>query len=623
MTLPIMIGSFWRFFKRVSFCLIILLSCCAEIAKAQSAPAVVVSTSPISLDRTVPKIPKVESLPGGDSGVVIYSSARWKILRRVPSGYLAIYESEGRMGWRPVDVALEWRRNTYPMLAMETSQGLFFVGYDKINNLPSGRRQGLKREGFDLYLINNATKGFPERIVENMKLGGIDTLLYGVARKNQIHLCGASACLTVALGINGRVNVKSWELDALEHFDIVELIFRQGDAIALIRKHTIENPALSSPIPDQPYLLAVLTPTSVSTLPLPTESGIPFGLEWKANSVVIRLAKHQADYQNVIRYDLGRMPFSGVMDFGSNNLEGRVAWSQAYYLNGLVSLLQTHAAADKHLRSSVRSRIVAEVELLRRLVGAPYPGMASSRYSIDREPIIFALHLGRTLSLLANCRLAGITGLRLKQAEFLLQKQLLDLDVTVETLALPNPLDEKQSTLIYRRGSPFWADGVNVPNNYNSGYVLGLLASGNRDGIRRARQIERSILRSEFDKKLPVIWRYWSGLGDKGWQEISGVSLNTPSWSGNGGAPAHISYRTMDAEALVRLHTAVPDAVSSGLIDHFASLASRGWLLPFINQSLRDDGRSQPLQPAVIRYYGRSSAAWEIQSQVAALREGF
>ena len=130
-------------------------------------------------------------------------------------------------------------------------------------------------------------------------------------------------------------------------------------------------------------------------------------------------------------------------------------------------------------------------------------------------------------------------------------------------------------------------------------------------------------MRSEFDKKLPVIWRYWSGLGDKGWQEISGVSLNTPSWSGNGGAPAHISYRTMDAEALVRLHSAVPDAVSSGLIDHFADLASRGWLLPFINQSLRDDGRSQPLQPAVIRYYGRSSAAWEIQSQVAALGEGF
>src|SRR4029079_16656760 len=41
----------------------------------------------------------------------------------------------------------------------------------------------------------------------------------------------------------------------------------------------------------------------------------------------------------VLRKDLEHNPLSGVMELGSNNYEGRIPWSQVYYLNGLLDLI--------------------------------------------------------------------------------------------------------------------------------------------------------------------------------------------------------------------------------------------------------------------------------------------
>lgn len=76
----------------------------------------------------------------------------------------------------------------------------------------------------------------------------------------------------------------------------------------------------------------------------------------------------------------------------------------------------------------------------------------------------------------------------------------------------------------------------------------------------------------------------------------------------------------MDAIALSHLHRSDRNAVSARLMDHFADLAARGWLLPFVNEELHIGGRARPLEPEVARYYSRSAAAWEFQSQIAALR---
>ena len=379
------------------FCLVV------QSAVAEPVTVSIADTLPGSFDQAAPRVPAVLDLRP-ESGVVLYSSPRWQILRRTPSGYLEVYKCNRLSNCRRLDLSLEWRRNTYPMFAIESGPGLFVVGYDVVANLPSGRRIGVVREGYDLYLFSGQTAGEPDRIAENLNLGGIDTLLYASASAepvDRIDLCGANRCLSVDVR-NRRAS--SWKTGALTQYDIVELAFRGQSAIALIRKKTSEQVELSSPIPRRPFQLALLTPAGVKIQPLPTEQGVPWGLEWQGNSAVLRIAEHAPDLADVLRYDLARMPFSGVMEFGANNLEGRVAWNQVYYLQGLISLLRAHPAADGAIRETARRRLAAEINRMRRLIGTRYPGLMSKRYSVDREPIIFALHLGRVLDLLENWR---------------------------------------------------------------------------------------------------------------------------------------------------------------------------------------------------------------------------
>jgi hypothetical protein len=439
-------------------------------------------------------------------------------------------------------------------------------------------------------------------------------------RGQQVDLCGSNRCLTV----KPRGKVVTWELGVLVPYDLVELSFRgqaQG-AVALVRKKTIEKLDTHSPIPSEPFQLAILTPTGVVLQSLPVNQGTPWGVEWQGDSVVLRIARREADYRAVLRYDLARMPFSGVMDFGVNNHEGRVAWSQVYYLQGLVSLLQAHPVTDESLNAAVRKRLEAEVDYIARLTRNDYPGLAARRYSIDREALPFALHLGRVAHLLGNVKDAGVSDATMKSALSALEQKLLTLDDTVEQQILLSAVDNGLPTLAYRRGLPFWADGANVPHNYVSGYMSGLLADGGISGIQRSRQLARFILDSEFSGKLPVTWRYWAATGGTGWKEQSGISLNTPAWVGDRGALAHITYRSMDAVSLAQLERlAPPGVVSQKLIEHFAALTARGWLLPFVNEELRIKDRARPLEETVARYYSRSAAVWELQSQTAALRD--
>lgn len=194
------------------------------------------------------------------------------------------------------------------------------------------------------------------------------------------------------------------------------------------------------------------------------------------------------------------------------------------------------------------------------------------------------------------------------------------LDETVERQVSLSAEFKGLRTLAYRRGVPFWADGTNVPHNYVSGYLSGLLANGDEKGVQHARKLAKFILVAEFSENLPISWRYWAATGDAGWSEQEGVSLNTPVWGGNGGASAHITYRSMDAVALAQLQRLAPDSVPRKLVEHFGDLAKRGWILPFVNEELRIQSRARMLDAEVGRYYSRSAAAWELQSQVAALR---
>ena len=118
---------------------------------------------------------------------------------------------------------------------------------------------------------------------------------------------------------------------------------------------------------------------------------------------VYRLAKTGPEYIQVFNYDLNRMWPGGIMEYGANNLEGRIAWSQVYYLHGLLSILSgqvPHLAPDKN--GILQRRVKDELQLVISLSEKEYPGYRVKRYSIDREPLLFALHLGRIAALLVR-----------------------------------------------------------------------------------------------------------------------------------------------------------------------------------------------------------------------------
>jgi hypothetical protein len=89
---------------------------------------------------------------------------------------------------------------------------------------------------------------------------------------------------------------------------------------------------------------------------------------------------------------------------------------------------------------------------------------------------------------------------------------------------------------IYRKGSPYWCDGVGVPFNQNLGLARTMLKIYQATGD--TRYIDRVVkIASHFKNNLVLstdryVWNYWWGDGYDGWVESQQVSANTPSYKG-------------------------------------------------------------------------------------------
>ena len=59
---------------------------------------------------------------------------------------------------------------------------------------------------------------------------------------------------------------------------------------------------------------------------------IPHRLRMERGQAAYDLAKSTADLERLMRFDLEHNQLSGVMELGTNNYEGRIAWSQIYFL---------------------------------------------------------------------------------------------------------------------------------------------------------------------------------------------------------------------------------------------------------------------------------------------------
>jgi hypothetical protein len=601
----------------VFFGLVFLLAACSSEMQARDATQEsVYSKSNVypPILASVVSVPMVRSLTSDTEEVVLFEAENWQLTRQFPSGYIDVYQQLSGASWHRLPLALGWRRSQIPLkvFAAEDGAELYIFSYDAVANTPSGRSLTISREGIDLYRISVSTTGEPERIASGLPLGAIDGRLFTKVSPDYVGACGGSRCVS----ISKQGQVKNWNLEGLADHEIIELVFlNEKKAFALTRlKHDDRlHGALRKPYSD--FFIATLSPEAARTSVI-EEDGIPWGLTIERDQPVLRFATTGEDLRALFVYELGLMPFNGVMEFGSTNLEGRIAWSSVYYLQAFLSLVSGEVPLlTSYDTDRVRSRFADELAFVTRLTLTKYPNLYSKRYSVDREPIMVALHVARVLQLIARAERLGFVSEHAALSRNRLCEALRNLDSTLEE---SRPLATGGRWLFLKRGFPFWADGANVPYNYVTGMLAGMLEAG-CISVSDSLDYLLPLLNQEFGgKDLPVRWRYWWGLGDEGWVEGDMVSVNTPAYAGNKKALAHISYRTMDVAAVL-MSTQRGGAIPSRLSAHFRGLAMNGELFPFINEILGRDGDKVSLPPMTTRRFSRAIAPWEIQNQVWAL----
>jgi hypothetical protein len=547
--------------------------------------------------------------------IIVYQSKQWRVTKHHPSGYINISFKARGSEFENLDLNVDWRKHSYLKFINENSEGkLIIATYDLIDNLPSGRRLEAVIDGIDVYSFNPSLTTQPERIARGLPIGGMDTQIYGFLYTDSSSVfCGNNICYSLEKG-----KTKKWNIPHINDFEFVEVTSSQhGELAAILRKKFDEQQNDATNEEFSQYWLTQLTDSGTSVISL-MPGGIPYELKYnKENIPIYQVATNPQELRKVFYYDFNRLGLPGVLEFASNNMEGRIAWSQVYYLHALISIVSGKLPLFQGTQelSSARLRSQSELKFLQRFCKNYYPGFHSSRYSMDREPLIFALHLGRIAALLNRADELGIHSFECGS----LSSQMVTLHSTVENIV--NAKDNTM-TMKYRYGYPFWADGANVPYNYISGYVEGLL-SIDSEKYSFVSSLMSDLYDAEFAQKYPDTWHYWGGVGNSGWTRSEQISLNTPQWQGQDNI-AHISYRNMDAKAFLSLARIKRELVPPKLIKHFRMLTEIGRLLPDMNEywvdsRLSEFGGRVYLNSNVAHRYARSTNVYELQSQPWAL----
>ncbi len=364
---------------------------------------------------------------------------------------------------------------------------------------------------------------------------------------------------------------------------------------------------------------------------LPPSQGIPWKLSWDAGAgkLAWRRAADARSYGELMEYDIQRGQNGGLLELGSNNVEGRIAWSQIYYLNGFMDAIhlarreQQAFDAFYPLLEKMRLRIELEVRLIDRLLGSPQ-GFRTRAFTKDRSLALFGVQTSRALLLLTRYRTEFPDAPALASRPRF-EAEVRALEGHIEVLAARGE-DEKWIApgvrhLRWPKGSAFYYDGMPVPYNHQNEWAHGVLdahraAGGKADD--RAVDTQREIIR-HFIARLgkggrfpePAAWDYWWGRGYDGYDQASGRSVNTPAYGGDKSA-AWISFRTIDLTSILAARGYVAEAGGEGFLASARELVTRGDVYPFAARSLDKDGARPGYRTTVANRYARSGAPWEI-----------
>lgn len=336
----------------------------------------------------------------------------------------------------------------------------------------------------------------------------------------------------------------------------------------------------------------------------------------------------------LLQSDLAALPCGGVGDLGSNNAEGRLPWSAVYYWNGLIDFLTPEydgAANSEELtgfRAKIEERMDIEMRVLDQLLASPR-GLTSNRYGRERIDHLCDLHSSRIFEAYQRYEHYAANPYLLQNQDILIELMSLEkLENSADYLVTarrddPNGLPEGRHYL--RCTDILMTDGVAAPYNYMSGWVSSVCVAEHFGQEIRDEQdlIVRDFMsilleNPEFlDMDEGAAWPYFWGLAYNGYSRDESSSSNISFWPGQK-YTADISYRYMDAKAILSMMYQYPDTADREIIDYLRSGIESGVLWPSVNEVFADYGyapavpeKDTLLQYCRVRYsYSMQNAAW-------------
>lgn len=332
----------------------------------------------------------------------------------------------------------------------------------------------------------------------------------------------------------------------------------------------------------------------------------------------------------VLEKQLCGLSCGGINELGCNNYEGRIPWSAVYYWNGLIDLLMPEF--DKFLatkdfvtfREKVNIRLNIEMQVFDKLL-ASEKGLTCRRYSVNRIDTLSVLHGARILEVYERYLKYASEPIRLKMYDKLYQLAY-DFEGTEELLVMaadndPNGVNEGEPYFL--TGSNLVCDNVAAPYNYMSGWISAtcvreLFHKGvKKNEYELACNLIQHLLSDpaflDFDEEGE--WPYFYGEAYKGWEE-TGDHQWYAVFEGQT-YTAGISYRSMDAKAIIYAMTMEPKLRNEKVIQYLKECTETGKLLPFVNEALIECGIDEAeIGDDVLSQYMRIHYGWEVQNAV-------
>lgn len=407
-------------------------------------------------------------------------------------------------------------------------------------------------------------------------------------------------------------------------FDILEISSSDTVFNAIVRSRFDREKG--EPIINPQYRFIEINQSGYQISEVPGDC-IPFRID-QTMSTRYNCARTGQDFKELIAFEIEKFNHQGLLFFGASNREGRIPWSQYYYLTAFTSILSGRAdfIAREDDWNTLRKRTCREIELIAARGQDGLSGYQSNRYSLYRASLLFALHLGRIGSLLSEYKSIGCTtdGRQLvERVSEEVRKELIAMEKTVEEpWKIHDPNLGEINSFRYRKGVAFWADGANVPYNY-----ISAIAQGSID--LSWQEVPDVTLMTRFrgtfdffvqDSKLLEVstWPYWWGLGYDGWSSVDAISLNSPAYTGTK-KNADISYRVMDANALLTYSQIDKSRRITNAVHQIRKLIAAGKLPPEVNDRLVRVAAPETPAANSRHYFSRASLPADMGNLVWAL----